>query len=108
MERIYESMLILRPDLGDQEKEETIQKITKKIESLNGKVLVSKMWAKERSFCFNLRSRGAEKKRYNKGSYWLLNFTIETNKLLELRDTVKLEERLLRNIIVRKESYTAS
>lgn len=107
MERVYESMLVLRPDLGDEEREDVLQKIVKKIEGLNGKVFASKMWAKERNLCYSLRSRGAEKKRYNKGLYWLINFTLDTDKLFELGEMVKLEERLLRNIIVKREAYKA-
>ena len=102
MDRHYESMVILKPDLSDQEKEEIFDKITKKIESLNGKVLSSKVWAKERNFYYFLREPGAGRKKYYKGFYWLINFTIDKDKLSELRETMRLEERILRRLIMNK------
>lgn len=103
MERIYESMLILRADLPDAEREEVFQKITKKVEGLEGKVNDSKIWAKEKQFYFPLRGRGAEKKKHDKGCYWLLHFTLDTEKLSDLKEAVRLEERILRNIIIKKD-----
>ncbi len=103
MNRNYETMLILKPDLGDQEQEEIVAKIVKKIESLDGKVLASKIWAKERNFYFFLRGSGAEKKKYYKGCYWLIDFVLDKEKILDLKETIRLEERILRSIIISKE-----
>ena len=66
MNRDYENMIILKPDLDDQEREDVFDKLAKRIKDLNGEVLVSKIWAKERNFYYFLRSRGAEKKKYFK------------------------------------------
>jgi len=99
MERIYESMIIVRPDLPEEEREEVFDKITKYVKDSGGKIQESKIWAKERNFYFPIRSRGAEKKKYMKGLYWLLNFTFDTGKLKDLKQTLHLEERVLRNII---------
>ena len=102
MDRNYESMLILKPDLTEKEKEEACKKIIERIESLEGKVQTSQVGAKERNFYYPIRSRGAEKKKYTQGCYWLLQFTLQPEKLLLLKETVKLEERILRNIIIKK------
>ena len=107
MDRMYESMMIIRPDLSNEEKEAVFQKITKKIESLEGKVLGAKVWAKERNLCFILRSRGAEKKKYTKGCYWLVNFTLGTDSLVDLKETIRLEESILRNMILQREDQKA-
>ena len=104
MSRNYESMLILRPDLSEQEREEIFEKITKKVEALEGKVISSKVWAKEKNFYYFLKSRGAEKKKYYKGCYWLINFSISTDKLSDLKEAVRLEERILRNVILSNEN----
>lgn len=108
MDRSYESMVIIRPDLSDQEKEEIFSKIIKKIEDLKGKVLSSKIWAKERNFHYFLRERGAGRKKYYKGLYWLINFVIDKDKLPELKETIRLEERILRRLIVSREKKTVS
>jgi ribosomal protein S6 len=101
-------MVILKPDLADQEREEIFDKINKRIENLEGKVLASKVWAKERNFYYFLRGRGAEKKKYYKGCYWLLNFALDKDKLADLKETLRLEERILRNIIVNREEKAKS
>jgi len=101
--RDYENMIIVKPDLEDNEREEIFDKISKRIKDLDGEVLDSKVWIKERKFYYFLRSRGAEKKKYYKGCYWLINFTLDTEKLPELKETMRLEERILRNLIVNKE-----
>lgn len=103
MNRDYENMIILKPDLDDKETEEIFDKFSKRIKDLNGEVLDSKIWLKERKFYYFLRSRGAEKKKYYKGCYWLINFTLDVEKLGELKETIRLEERILRNLIVSRE-----
>ena len=108
MNRDYEIMIILKPDLDDQQREETFDKISKRIKDLKGEVSVSTVWAKERKFYYFLRSRGAEKKKYYKGCYWLINFNLEIEKLPELKETIRLEERILRNLIISREGKTKS
>ena len=101
MERAYESMVILWSDLTDEQRKEIFDKITKCIADLEGKVSKADIWAQERNFLFPLRSRGAEKKKYTKGCYWLVEFTLDTQKLPELKETIRLEERILRNVIIK-------
>ena len=103
MDRNYESMMIIKPDLSDDQQQEIFSKIIKRIEDLKGKVSASKIWAKERNFYFVLKSRGAEKKKYDKGCYWLVNFTLDKDKIEDLKEAIRLEERILRNVIISKE-----
>jgi len=104
MERNYESMIIIRGGLKDNELEDIFDKISKKIEGLGGKVLNAKIWAKEREFAYPLRSRGAEKNKFNKGCYWLVCFHLDTFRLSDLKETIRLEENILRNLIIRRTS----
>ena len=99
MERMYESMIIVRPDLTDEEREAVFDNITKHIKESGGKIQESKIWTKERNFYFPIRSRGAEKKKYNKGLYWLILFSLDTDELKGLKETIRLEERILRTSI---------
>ncbi|MCQ9205519.1 MAG: 30S ribosomal protein S6 [Omnitrophica bacterium] len=108
MDRNYESMMILMPDLADQEREEIFGKITKRVENLEGKVLSAKVWAKDRNFYYFLRGRGADRKKYFKGCYWLIDFILNKDKLPEFQETIRLEERILRIIIINKENQTKS
>ncbi|MCD6583826.1 MAG: 30S ribosomal protein S6 [Candidatus Omnitrophica bacterium] len=103
MDRHYESMIIVRPDIGEGEKEALFTKISERIRKLGGKVLDSKIWARERNFSYPLRSRGAERKKYDKGLYWLVKFSLPVDKLSDLKETIRLEEKILRNIIIRRD-----
>jgi len=95
--------MIIKPDLSDDQQQEIFSKIIKRIEDLKGKVSASKIWAKARNFYFVLKSRGAEKKKYDKGCYWLVNFTLDKDKIEDLKEAIRLEERILRNVIISKE-----
>lgn len=102
MVRNYEAMLILMPDISDEEKRAVQEKIKGKIEDLGGKVSNSQIWAKERKFYYPIKSRGAQKKKYEAGCYWLLNFEFDTEKLPDLKEIIRLEEQVLRYILVRR------
>lgn len=108
MKRLYEGMFIVTIDVGEQGQEEIFQKVIKRIEGLGGKVVSSKVWAKERNFTFLLKSRGAQKKKHSKGCYWLANFYLDTDKLPELKETVRLEENILRSVILNYEKKDKS
>jgi len=101
VKRNFECMVILTTDIGDAAQEAIFQKISKKIESLDGKVLSAKIWAKERNLAFFLKSRGADKKKHTKGCYWLVEFSLDTDKLGDLKETIRLEESILRSMILR-------
>ncbi|MCF7869792.1 MAG: 30S ribosomal protein S6 [Candidatus Omnitrophica bacterium] len=103
MERNYECMLILRPDLSEPEREKIVASIGEKIKELKGQVKKSAVWRNLRDFHYFLRSKGAQRTKYYKGSYWLIEFILPTESLDELKETIKLEEGILRSLILNKE-----
>ncbi len=103
MERKYESMMVINSEISSEELEGIFDKIKKRIEGLEGKVENAQVWARERNFAYPLRSRGAGRKKHTKGCYWLINFILDTEKLSQLKETIKLEENILRYIIIRRE-----
>lgn len=108
MERKYETVLILKNDLSDQDRDDTVNKIIKIIEGLKGKIVNSNVWFKDRSFYYPLKSKGAEKKKYTRGCYWLIQFLSQTDSLTELKETIRLEERILRSIILKSNDKTTT
>jgi len=96
-------MVIIRPDLGDQEREEIFTKIIKKIEGLGGQASASKVWAKERNFYYFLKEKGTQNKHY-RGCYWLIDFTLDRDKISDLKEAIRLEERILRSLIINLEA----
>ncbi|MFO8053087.1 MAG: 30S ribosomal protein S6 [Candidatus Omnitrophota bacterium] len=104
MERNYECMLILRPDLPEPDREKIAGSIGEKIKELKGQVKKSVVWRSLRDFHYFLRSKGAQRTKYYKGSYWLIEFILSTENLDDLKETIKLEESILRSLILNKES----
>ncbi|MBU1122934.1 MAG: 30S ribosomal protein S6 [Candidatus Omnitrophota bacterium] len=103
MERSYESMMILKAGLPDKENEEVFQKIIKRVEGLKGKVSFSKIWAKEKNFFYPIKGSGSDRKNHFKGCYWIVDFKLDTVSLDGLKETIRLEERILRNLIIKKD-----
>jgi ribosomal protein S6 len=96
-------MVVVKTDITEEQKTEVFNKIVKKVEELQGVVKVAKVWASQRVFSYPLVSRGAEKKRHTSGCYWLVEFNIDSEKLGELKETLRLDERVLRSTIFRRE-----
>ncbi len=104
MERNYECMLILRPDLAEPDRDKVAEGITNKIKELKGAVKKSEVWQTLRDFHYFLRSKGAERTKYYKGTYWLITFMLPTENLDDLKETIRLEEGILRSLVLNKES----
>ena len=102
MQRNYEGMFIVVDDIPQTEQKEVFEKILKGIESLGGEVKSQKIWDPKRKFTYTIQSRGAQRKKYNQGCYWLVDFLFSSAKLSELKEIIRLEERILRHIIVNK------
>ena len=96
-------MVILKTDITEEQKTEAFNKISKKIEELQGTIKAARVWASQRAFSYPLVSRGAEKKRHAGGCYWLVEFNIDSEKLGELKEALRLDERVLRSTIFRRE-----
>jgi ribosomal protein S6 len=99
MQRDYESMVVVKADISEEERSDVFAKITKKIEELEGKIENARVWAKERALSYPLISSGAEKKRHNQACYWLVNFNIDGEKMGGLKELMRLDERILRSLI---------
>jgi len=66
------------------------------ITDLGGEILVSRLWAEQR-LAYPIKG-------HNKGTYWLVYFQLDTQKLKELNRACQLNESLLRFLFTRVES----
>ena len=103
MQKLYESMVVVKTDITEEQRTEVFNKVTKKIEELQGTIKAARVWASQRVFSYSLVSRGAEKKRHTGGCYWLVEFNIDSEKLGELKESLRLDERILRSTLFRRE-----
>lgn len=93
--RNYELVFVLEPDLKEQEKKDFFQKLKKAIEDFKGKVEEVKEWGR-RILAYPIKKKEA-------GDYFLWNFSLPEESLPELEKKLRLENVLLRYMIVRKE-----
>lgn len=68
-------------------------KMHKAIEDLGGEILASRMW-EERKLAFPINGHG-------KGTYWICYFNMDTLKLAEFNRACKLDENILRHLVIK-------
>lgn len=68
-------------------------KVHKAIEELGGEILASRMW-EERKLAYPVNG-------HNKGTYWITYFSLETTKLTEFNRSVRLDENILRHLVIK-------
>ncbi len=93
--RRYESMVIIDTKIDENERLKTINKIKEFIEKSGGKIISFEEWG-NRKLAYPIKKR-------NEGYYILLKFESDNKLPLALRDFYRLEENILRSIIVRED-----
>ena len=91
MEHTYELIFILDPDLSDEEREKIIEKVKSEIK---GEVLNVEEWEK-RKLAYKIN-------RKTEGYYVVILFRTTGDTLKEFDQFLKLQEGILRHMIVRK------
>jgi small subunit ribosomal protein S6 len=92
----YEAMFIVKPELSEDEKKTLFGQIADIIVKNNGKVLSADIWSEKRKLWFRM-------KKYHEGIYYLVNFNLETSAINKIKYAFKLNESILRVMILRVE-----
>ena len=90
----YEMVVIVDATTPQGEKETIVKEMTDAITKCEGKVINSQVWLEKHRFTFRMR-------RSTEGTYYLINFEMLRSTLAKLRQIVKLNERILRSLIIR-------
>ncbi|MBC7327243.1 30S ribosomal protein S6 [bacterium] len=91
MEHLYELMFIIDPDLEEEQRKELIQRVKGEIK---GEVLEVQEWEK-RKLAYKINKKA-------EGYYVVMLFRTTGDTLKELDQFLKLQEGILRHIIIRK------
>lgn len=102
--RSYELVLILRPDLGSQVYEELKAKLSSLFSHQEANLKTWQIWKERHRFSYPLRLRGAEKRKFEEGTYILCEFSLSPERLKNLKYTLDLDERIIRYLIINKEA----
>ena len=100
--RKYEMMLITVPDIGAEGTEDLKSKISEVLSKSGGSIDSLDVWKEKYRMAYTLRSRGAEKRKYDDGTYLLCHFNMKPSELGSLKYVLDLDERILRFMNISK------
>jgi small subunit ribosomal protein S6 len=92
----YEAMIIIKPDLSEEEKKALFGQINDAITKSEGKVNQANIWSERRKLHFPIRAQ-------HEGVYYLVNFNVAPSAIVQIRHTYTFNENILRALIIRLE-----
>lgn len=98
--RSYEMMLAINPQLEDEELDNLLNKVKKVVKDTKGEVTRLDKWGK--------RKLAYEIKDFNEAIYVVLKFNADEKKISELERVMKLEERVIRYLLIIQEKEISS
>jgi small subunit ribosomal protein S6 len=93
----YEAMLIVRPDLSDEDKKILFKQIDEAVAKHKGLISQSSVWAERRKLYFPI-------KKFQEGIYYLVAFSAPAEAIKELRGIYRLNENILRFLFTRMDA----
>ena len=92
----YEIMMILDAKVAQEEKDSIIKEVVDTIQKSGGKVINNQVWMEKHKLTFRIKKR-------TEGTYHLTNFESEGPNLIKIQTVLRLNERVLRFIIINVE-----
>ena len=92
----YEAVVIIKPDLSEEERKVLLEQINEAMTKNNGKILQENIWSERRKFFFPI-------KKFLEGVYYLVIFNAAGPAVKELKHTYGLNESILRVLITKIE-----
>jgi len=93
MQRLYESVIVLDPSLGDQEVDEQIEKLTRVVAEGEGEVKEIQRWGR-RKIAYEIRGK-------SEGHYTMVRFMAQPGLIEGLDRACRLNESVLRHLVLK-------
>jgi small subunit ribosomal protein S6 len=90
----YEAMFIIKPDLSEEEKKSVFDQIGEAVTKNKGVINQAAVWSERKKLAFPI-------KKFQDGIYYLVNFDLGTQALEKIRYTYKLNESIIRLLIIK-------
>jgi small subunit ribosomal protein S6 len=90
---VYEGMFIFDSNRYARDPGGVPRRIDDEIKQLGGELLVSRLWA-EQKLAYPIKGQ-------SKGTYWLTYFRLDSDQLAKLNHQTKLNENVLRSLVIR-------
>ncbi len=94
--RKYELVVIVDARLANEEKESILNGVKDTIAKAGGNVTNTEVWMEKHKFSFFI-------KKCAEGTYYLINFEVEASVIEEIRTSLKLNDKILRFLIIKVE-----
>ena len=94
----YELMIIIDAKLSNEEKELILKTVVEAVNKNGGKVINSRVWLEKHKLTFSVQ-------RCQEGTYYLINFESETPAVNTIHSNLRLNEKILRFVIIRVEAH---
>ena len=92
----YELVVIVDASISQEEKEKIVKEAGDAVVKCEGNVINSQVWLDKHKFTFRMKKR-------TEGTYYLINFESVKSGLSKLRNALRLNENILRSLIVKAE-----
>lgn len=92
-QNVYEGMFILDSNRYARDAQKVASSIPKAVEAVGGEILASRLWS-EQKLAYPING-------HRKGTYWLSYFRVDSDKLTELNRSFKLNEGILRSLLLK-------
>jgi len=92
----YELVVIIDASLSQEAKETIIKNSGDAIAKHKGKVINSQIWLDKQRFSFRMKKK-------IEGTYYLINFESPASSIAALRRSLKLNEKVIRSLIIKTE-----
>jgi len=93
----YEAMVIVKPDLSDEEKKQLFKQIDDAVTKSSGQITQSGIWAERRKFYFPIN-------KFGEGIYYLVAFSAPSKAIKEIRGVYRINENILRVLFTRMDN----
>ena len=92
----YEAMFILQPNLNEAQGTEAFAQLDEAIIKNEGQIVTSGIWSEKRKLGYPIR-------KFQEGLYYLITFKAKASAILKLKQIYKLNENILRILIIKNE-----
>ena len=92
--RDYELMVVVSPDISDEDFPATVEKVSQFITKAEGEIVEAKQWGRRRlAYPIN---------HFDDGNYILITFKLVPESVAEVEKKLLLSEEILRHIVIKK------
>lgn len=92
----YEVMIIIKPDLTENDRKTLVNQLSEVITKHSGEILSANIWSEKKRLMFPI-------KKYSEGVFFHINFNLAPDKIRDIKHAYKLNEDVLRVLVTKPE-----